>query len=562
MILENSLQWKNKGDDYYTASLKGKRDQIFLSVGKISDQDFSWTVNGNAGILSGSSRSLEQAKATAEREAKKILDSKYYNALETNFKWSPWKRGSDDRDYSPFVIQQYEREGTKDVGEFKDIPASQSRFIVVDGQGGHHEFDSRSDAMKYAEKSFKEWKKMQKTKKNARASEEQYVGKALQIMGLLGDPVTGKTTKTYQLAMKYVQQGMSGVQAIKKAMSETGEKRKDMAQNSLAQKKLAVIKSNAAPAVKLKALEVLSNDNEKEYQNITMSIEKGQYKGFEYEVIGDPWPEPKKYAARSTVVPNKLKKAGKSIYSSWESKPESALQDLKKKIDEYLAAQNSYKNGVLSNEELSPEEIKKRFGEAKQKAKPFPIQELEKAQKEYETAKKDKSIDPEKLKKISDRYQDLLRKYQDSLKNSYKNADSKLDPAKLALSKMLEQFGYKAMARDVMQESDIQALKKYARVVISEFEKAKSPKADRVKALLGQLGIYSASIDNANDKFQWGEYTGNTRHGTYTAKDGSKWAVQIVGSMSYECKPLKIFGERDEAALGRAIEKKLKSGAK
>lgn len=472
MILENSLQWKNKGDDYYTASLKGKRDQIFLSVGKISDQDFSWTVNGNAGILSGSSRSLEQAKATAEREAKKILDSKYYNALETNFKWSPWKRGSDDRDYSPFVIQQYEREGTKDVGEFKDIPASQSRFIVVDGQGGHHEFDSRSDAMKYAEKSFKEWKKMQKTKKNARASEEQYVGKTLQIMGLLGDPVTGKTTKTYQLAMKYVQQGMSGVQAIKKAMAETGEKRKDMAQNSLAQKKLAVIKSNAAPAVKLKALE------------------------------------------------------------------------------------------VLSNEELSPEEIKKRFGEAKQKAKPFPIQELEKAQKEYETAKKDKSIDPEKLKKISDRYQDLLRKYQDSLKNSYKNADSKLDPAKLALSKMLEQFGYKAMARDVMQESDIQALKKYARVVISEFEKAKSPKADRVKALLGQLGIYSASIDNANDKFQWGEYTGNTRHGTYTAKDGSKWAVQIVGSMSYECKPLKIFGERDEAALGRAIEKKLKSGAK
>lgn len=144
---------------------------------------------------------------------------------------------------------------------------------------------------------------------------------------------------------------------------------------------------------------------------------------------------------------------------------------------------------VLSNEELSPEEIRKRFGKAKQKAKPFPIQELEKAKKEYETAKKDKSIDPEKLKKISDRYQDLLRKYQDSLKNSYKNADSKLDPAKLALSKMLDQLGYKAMAREVMQESDIQALKKYARVVISEFEKAKSPKADRVKSLLGQLGV-------------------------------------------------------------------------
>lgn len=193
MILENLLQWKNKRDDYYTASLKGKRDQIFLSVGKISDQDFSWTVNGNAGMLSGSSRSLEQAKATAEREARKILDSKYYNALETNFKWGPWKRGSDDRDYSPFVIQQYEREGTKDVGEFKDIPASQSRFVVIDDQGGHHEFDSRSDAMKYAEKSFKEWKKMQKTKKN-----------------------------------------------------------------SLAQKKLAVIKSNAAPEVKLKALEKLN----------------------------------------------------------------------------------------------------------------------------------------------------------------------------------------------------------------------------------------------------------------------------------------------------------------
>ena len=112
--------------------------------------------------------------------------------MEKNFKWGPWKKGGIDSSYGPFAIQEYEREGTKDVGEFKDIPAYQSRFDVVDEQGGHHEFNSRSDAMKYAEKSFKEWKKMQKTKKN-----------------------------------------------------------------SIEQKKLAVIKSNAAPEVKLKALEKL-----------------------------------------------------------------------------------------------------------------------------------------------------------------------------------------------------------------------------------------------------------------------------------------------------------------
>lgn len=59
---------------------------------------------------------------------------------------------------------------------------------------------------------------------NARASEEALVGRFLEDRGLLGDKTTGKTTKTYQLAMKYVQQGMTAAQAVKKAMSETGEK--------------------------------------------------------------------------------------------------------------------------------------------------------------------------------------------------------------------------------------------------------------------------------------------------------------------------------------------------
>ena len=328
--------------------------------------------------------------------------------MEKNFKWGPWKKGGIDSSYGPFAIQEYEREGTKDVGEFKDIPAYQSRFDVVDEQSGHHEFDSRSDAMKYAEKSFKEWKKMQKTKKNARVTEEDYVGAMLKIMGLLGDPVTGKTTKTYQLAMKYVQQGMTGVRAIKKAMAETGEKRKDMAQNSIEQKKLAVIKSNAAPEVKLKALEVLSNS----YDNAKRLYDEGNYKGIQWRLFQTDYnPSPTKmiYTAQAMVTND-----GKTLVSEEEFNPEEAVQDLKKKIDKHLDAQKSYKN-----------------------------------------------------------------------------ADPKLDPAKKALSGMLDQLGYKAMAREVMQESDIQTLKKYSRVVISEFEKSKSPKLDRVKALLGQLGVGS-----------------------------------------------------------------------
>jgi len=63
---------------------------------------------------------------------------------------------------------------------------------------------------------------------------------------------------------------------------------------------------------------------------------------------------------------------------------------------------------------------------------------------------------------------------------------------------------------------------------------------------------------NAGDRFSWGEYSGNSQVGTYSAKDGSKWAVKLVGGISYECRDMKVFGESSEAALARAIEKKLK----
>lgn len=91
-------------------------------------------------------------------------------------KWGPWKRAKDDEHFKPFIIQKFEREGTHDIGEFKDMPNFEEKYVVVDEKGGHHEFKGMSEAMRTAERMFKEWKKAQAKPKNA--SSDNYMSPA------------------------------------------------------------------------------------------------------------------------------------------------------------------------------------------------------------------------------------------------------------------------------------------------------------------------------------------------------------------------------------------------
>lgn len=95
-------------------------------------------------------------------------------------------------------------------------------------------------------------------------------------------------------------------------------------------------------------------------------------------------------------------------------------------------------------------------------------------------------------------------------------------------------------------------------VTVSVSEKGKlAPAALLKKALTNFSKIQK---NEQNDPFAWEAFNPSTKKtkGVYTAKDGSKFDVEISGGISYNCPFLKIFGERDELRLARAIEKKNK----
>lgn len=243
-------------------------------------------------------------------------------------KFGPWKLYRKDvSTYKPLIVEQYEREGLHDIGEFSDMPTWEKRIVVIDENGSKHEFSGLQQQKQSDDFIKQKMKELKKKKGNAMTNS---FGKKIDMKdkGVLWFVNYG-TNESHLTETKMFRKEDEAKQFVK---TLEGKKWRIVRQDETTDKIIAKnsTKNNAAPVKSPSANKVAS----------------GTYRGADWYM----WKDGEKFVGQLVIELGKTKE--RKYMAESGSTQEQALQKLKQRADKTIEDWNkkwpndTYKNSL------------------------------------------------------------------------------------------------------------------------------------------------------------------------------------------------------------------------